>query len=280
MTIKNLRRNILSVSSHAGNPAARWTFLGDNLVQLVDVHHAYAGDQEGDSWVLCGIDLTVRAGEFVAIHGRSDTGKSTLLHILGGILAPRRGHVLIGGRDLFQMSDRALSHFRNRTLGFIFQNYYLAPSLTALENVMVPALLSGEPVHRARHRALDALEQVGLAAKAKACPADLSGGQMQRVAIARALVNRPTLLLADEPTGNLDEQTGGAIMDLLASYQRERGLTILMATHDPSVELHATSQLYLVGGKLQAGSAVVESAASGRAAPENFHPSAARQKEA
>ncbi len=236
--------------------------MDNKLVQVVDVQHAYAGESAGDSWVLCGISLTVHQGEFVAIHGRSGTGKSTLLHIVGGILAPRRGRVLIGGQDLFQLGDRALSHFRNRTLGFVFQNYYLAPSLTALENVMVPALLSGEPVHRARHRAMDALDQVGLAAKAKARPGDLSGGQMQRVAIARALVNHPALLLADEPTGNLDEQTGGEIMDLLASYQRARGLTILMATHDPSVELHATSQLYLIGGKLQAGTGAVESAAN------------------
>jgi len=221
------------------------------MVRLINVHHTYGRNAAGDGHVLRGIDLEIGAGQFVAIHGRSGTGKSTLLHIVGGILAPTSGEVMVGGHDLFRLSDRKLSALRNRMIGFIFQNYYLAPTLTAVENAMVPALLAGWSATKARRRALETLAQVGLSQKADARPSDLSGGQMQRVAIARALVNDPAILLADEPTGNLDEQTGGEILALLARYQCERQATVIMATHDASVEMHATRQLYLMNGQLQ-----------------------------
>jgi ABC-type lipoprotein export system ATPase subunit len=224
--------------------------LAGETVRLINVYHAYGRQGGANGPILNGIDLDVPAGEFVAIHGRSGAGKSTLLHIAGGILPPLRGEVIVGGRDLFRLSDRDLSAFRNRLIGFIFQSYYLAPVLTAVENVMVPALLAGYSLSQSRKRAGEKLEEVGLADKARARPGELSGGQMQRVAIARALVNEPSLLLADEPTGNLDEQTGGDVLALLGRYHRERRLTVIMATHDASVEMHATQQLYLVGGQL------------------------------
>jgi ABC-type lipoprotein export system ATPase subunit len=224
--------------------------VAGETIRLVNVHYSYGRSAADDGAVLRGIDLEVPAGEFIAIHGRSGTGKSTLLHIVGGILPPTRGEVFVGDRTLFRLSDRALSAFRNQMIGFIFQSYYLAPVLTAVENVMVPALLAGRSAGQAQRRALEKLDEVGLAHKARALPAELSGGQMQRVAIARALVNDPAILLADEPTGNLDEQTGAEILALLGRYHREQRLSVIMATHDASVEMHATRQLHLSGGKL------------------------------
>ena len=224
--------------------------LPGESVRLVNVHHAYGRSDAGGGIVLSGIALEVKAGEFVTIHGRSGTGKSTLLHIAGGILPPARGEVLVGDRDLFRLSDSDLSAFRNRMIGFIFQSYHLAPVLTAVENVMVPALLGGQSAGEARKRALEKLDEVGLSQKAHARPGEMSGGQMQRVAIARALINDPAILLADEPTGNLDEQTGAEILALLGQYHRERLVTVIMATHDSAVEEHATRQLHLAGGQL------------------------------
>ena len=221
-------------------------------IHLINVTYLYGNAAASEGAVLSGIDLEAPAGEFVAIHGRSGAGKSTLLHIAGGILPPTRGQVVVGGRDLFRLSDVELSAFRNRMIGFIFQNYYLAPVLTAAENVMAPALLAGRSAREARRGAMEKLDEVGLSHKAGARPAELSGGQMQRVAIARALVNDPAMLLADEPTGNLDEQTGAEILALLGRYHRERQLTVIMATHDTSVEIHATRQLLLAGGCLEA----------------------------
>jgi len=229
--------------------------LSEQAVRLVNVFHAYGRNHAAEGPVLRGIDLDVQVGEFVAIHGRSGSGKSTLLHILGGILPPTRGEVIVGGRSLFPLSDRELSNFRNRMIGFIFQEYHLAPTLTAVENAMVPALLAGQSLVLARRSALHKLEEVGLAHKAQARPAEMSGGQMQRVAIARALVNNPAIVLADEPTGNLDEQTGAEVLALLGRYHRDHRLTVIMATHDAAVESHATRQLYLTAGRLHASPA-------------------------
>ena len=221
------------------------------IIRLSQIIHAYDhADSPEQAVILRGVDLTVPAGEFVGIHGRSGSGKSTLLYIAGGLLPPRGGQVFIGERSLFRLGDRELSHFRNRMIGFVFQNYHLAPALTAVENVMVPALLAGESIARARRHAVERLDQVGLADKALARPAELSGGQMQRVAVARALINAPAILLADEPTGNLDEHTGAEILALISRHHREDGLTVLMATHDEAVEMHATRRLELADGRL------------------------------
>ena len=228
--------------------------LATETIRLIDIWHAYGRDEGAADPVLQGIEIEVQASEFVAIHGRSGSGKSTLLHIVGGILPPTRGEIVVGDRHLFRLSDRGLSAFRNGMIGFIFQSYHLAPTLTAVENAMVPALLAGRSVAQARKRAMETLDEVGLSAKAEATPAEMSGGQMQRVAIARALVNDPAILLADEPTGNLDDQTGAEILALLGRYHRERHLTVIMATHDSTVEMHATRRLHLAGGKLQPAS--------------------------
>lgn len=223
----------------------------DVLIRLAKVCHSYARENAADEAVLRGVDLEVPAGEFVAIHGRSGSGKSTLLNIIGGILPPTHGEVVVAGRDLFRLCDRDLSDFRNHTVGFIFQHYHLAAALTTVENVMVPQLLAGQPIALARQCALARLDEVGLTEKADARPSELSGGQMQRVAIARALVCDPSLLLADEPTGNLDEQTGMDILKLLGRHHRERGLTVVMATHDTAARAHTSRWLHLTEGRLE-----------------------------
>lgn len=225
--------------------------MAGETIRLINIWLTYASSGTAGEPVLRGIDLDVQAGEFLAIHGRSGSGKTTLLHMIGGILPPTKGEVVVGSHSLFSLNDLDLSAFRNRKIGFIFQSYHLAPTLTAVENAMVPALLAGQSLAQARKRAMETLNEVGLSDKADARPAEMSGGQMQRVAIARALVNDPAILLADEPTGNLDAQTGVEILALLGRYHLERRLTVLMATHDSSVEMHATHQLYLTGGQLQ-----------------------------
>ena len=165
--------------------------------------------------VLRGIDLTLNRGEAVAIVGPSGSGKSTLLHILGGIDRPTSGTVSVEGTDFDTLRDRARARFRNRTIGFIFQFHHLLPDFSALENTLMPGLIAGDGVTALRESATDLLTALGLGERLTHRPAKLSGGEQQRVALARALINRPSLILADEPTGNLDEETGSAVIDLL-----------------------------------------------------------------
>ena len=185
--------------------------------------------------VLKSIDFTVRESEVVAIMGASGAGKSTLLQILGTLLTPGSGSLRIDGTDVLALSGRALAAFRNRRIGFVFQAHHLLPEFTALENVMIPALIGGASASQARGRALELLETVGLAARTEHKPAELSGGEQQRVAIARALVNRPAILLADEPTGNLDSRNRDEIQALLLSLRQQMGQTVVMVTHDASL---------------------------------------------
>lgn len=203
--------------------------------------------------VLRGIDLEVQAGEFIVLRGASGAGKSTLLHLLGGLDTPSAGEVHALGRHLSRLAGDDLARFRSAHVGFIFQAYHLLPELDALENVALPARLARNPLAQATERAKGLLERVGLGHRLDHRPSELSGGEQQRVAIARALVNQPTLLLADEPTGNLDSHTGGEILKLLAEIHRETNITLLIATHDDRLATLAPRCLRLVDGEIQPG---------------------------
>lgn len=206
----------------------------------------------GDAAVsaLAAVDLRLERGEVVALTGPSGSGKSTLLHLLGAMDECSSGRVVVAGRELAGLDDAQASEFRNRHLGFVFQMFHLVPSLSALDNVALPARLGGEREAHARERAALLLERVGVGELARRTPDRMSGGQRQRVAMARALVNDPVLVLADEPTGNLDHTTGGAIVDLLVDLGHERNVCVLVATHDPAVTAAADRELRLEDGRL------------------------------
>jgi ABC-type lipoprotein export system ATPase subunit len=200
--------------------------------------------------VLRGVDLTVEPGEFVAVQGASGAGKSTLLHLLGGLDAPTAGEIWIGGALLGRFSAAALCRFRNRKVGFVFQAYHLLPELSALENVCLPARMARVLAGVAEATGRRLLERVGLAERVDHRPYELSGGEQQRVAIARALINDPALVLADEPTGNLDSRTGGEIINLLCELRAERQATLIIATHDASVAARAPRVMQLADGRV------------------------------
>ena len=185
--------------------------------------------------VLRALELKVRTGEEIAIVGQSGTGKSTLLHVLGSLETPTAGKVYFEGQDLFALDERALAEFRNLKLGFVFQFHYLLADFTALENVMMPALIARKTEQEAARRAAEVLELVGLADKLRRRPAELSGGEQQRVAVARAVVLHPRLVLADEPTGNLDPQTADEVHQLFHLLNRQLGITLVIATHNESL---------------------------------------------
>ena len=199
---------------------------------------------------LCGIDLEVEPGEFVAITGPSGSGKSTLLYLLGALDRPSSGEIHLLGDSTGQMRDIDLASVRSRGVGFVFQFHFLMMELSAIENVMVPALVAGRPPSEATRRARELLERVGLADRIDHRPAQLSGGEQQRVAIARALVNQPALLLGDEPTGNLDTATGEAIYQLFREHNREHGQTIVVVTHNPLLAQHADRVVNVVDGRI------------------------------
>ncbi|HAO80565.1 MAG TPA: ABC transporter [Verrucomicrobia subdivision 3 bacterium] len=198
--------------------------------------------------VLRGVDLEISRGDFVALRGASGTGKSTLLHLIGGLDSPNAGEIIFCGQNLAAFSESRLTNFRNRRVGFIFQAYHLLPELTALENVCLPARIARTPAAQAEKRGRELLARVGLGERLEHKPSELSGGEQQRVAIARALVNEPELLLADEPTGNLDSHTGGEIIELLKQLRAEKQMTLIIATHDAKVAATAPRVIELVDG--------------------------------
>ena len=199
--------------------------------------------------VLRGVDLDLERGGFVALRGASGAGKSTLLHLLGGLDTPTQGEVRMSGAPLSDLSRLELARLRNRRVGFIFQSYHLLPELDALENVCLPARMARLSPDEAESRGRELLRRVGLAERIEHRPYELSGGEQQRVAIARALINQPELILADEPTGNLDSHTGQEIIELLCALRQERQTTLVIATHDAGVAARAPRVLELTDGR-------------------------------
>lgn len=219
------------------------------LVQVENVEKVFHRGAE-DIHVLTNLNLQVPAGEFLALMGPSGSGKSTLLNLIGGLDCPTRGWVAVGGERVDQLSDRALAGWRARHIGFVFQLYNLMPVLTAERNVELPLLLTHLSKAERKKHVETALAVVGLSHRAKHFPRTLSGGEQQRVGIARGIVTDPTLLLCDEPTGDLDRKAGDEILDLLQALNREHGKTIIMVTHDPHASARAARTVYLNKGQL------------------------------
>lgn len=201
--------------------------------------------------VLRGVSLEVARGDFLALRGASGAGKSTLLHLLGGLDVPNSGEIWFAGEDLARLPEMAQTRLRNRKIGFVFQAYHLLPELDALENVCLPARMARTPAAAAEKRGRELLGRVGLGERLDHKPYELSGGEQQRVAIARALINEPELIVADEPTGNLDSHTGSEIIDLLVNLRAERNTTLIIATHDGRVAARAPLVIELVDGQVK-----------------------------
>jgi putative ABC transport system ATP-binding protein len=219
------------------------------MIELQNVTRTYRMGTE-EIRALDGVDLTIHDAEFVAIVGPSGSGKSTLLHVAGGLDTPTAGSVVVDDQDLARASDRELAAFRNRRVGFVFQTFNLQPTYSALENVALPLVFARVVPKQRRARAEAALEAVGLGDRFRHRPAQLSGGERQRVAIARALVTDPAYILADEPTGNLDTGTSREIVTLLDRLHRERGLTVVLVTHDAEMAALAERQIGLRDGRI------------------------------
>jgi putative ABC transport system ATP-binding protein len=224
---------------------------GTALIELGAIFKTY---REGESRrsIFDGLDARFEKGEFVCITGRSGTGKSTLLNLISGIDLPDSGRVEVDGDDITRMSDRERTLLRRRRIGFVFQFFNLIPTLDVEENLRLPLELNARNGGEWDRRVAELLEKVGLSERASSAPENLSGGEQQRVAIARALVHRPDILLADEPTGNLDQETGRAVLDLLASMTREAGATLLMVTHSNEAATYADRVMRIRGGRLEA----------------------------
>jgi len=218
------------------------------IISITDISKIY---RIGDSEVraLDGLSLSIREGDFLAIMGPSGSGKSTLMNILGCLDVPDTGQYLLRGVEVSEMDEDELSEIRNREIGFVFQMFNLLPRMSVLRNVELPLAYAGSPRRKRRAAAREALESVGLGQRIHHKPVELSGGERQRVAIARALVNRPSIILADEPTGNLDSKTGREIMDVIVGLNKQ-GRTIVIVTHDEYVAKHATSIIRLKDGRL------------------------------
>lgn len=224
----------------------------DAAVEARDVHRTFTGATGEDIRVLRGVNLAVSGGETIAIVGPSGSGKSTLLHLLGGLDTPTDGSVRVGGKSLADLSDFELARVRNRHIGFVFQFHHLLRDFSALENVMMPQLIEGVSPGTARARARELLGMIGLKDRAGHRPAKLSGGEQQRVAVARALANEPPVLLADEPSGNLDIDTSERLHDVLFELVEDHGTALVVVTHNPALASRADRVLRLEGGVLEA----------------------------
>ena len=221
----------------------------NNLIRVVDLHKSYY-DGLTELPVLKGVDLEVKKAEIVAIVGASGVGKSTLLHLLGGLDRPTEGTIFYEGEDIFTLNDQELDRFRNEEIGYVFQFHHLLPEFTALENVAMPGLIAREKSDVAYDQAKELLEYVGLGERLEHHPSELSGGERQRVAIARALVNQPKVMLADEPTGNLDQKTSEAVHDLLWTLNDQFNQTFIIVTHNQTLAQRADRVIQLVDGQV------------------------------
>ncbi len=220
------------------------------MIEVADLYKSFpiAGKE---LVILKGVTISIQKGELLAIVGASGVGKSTLLHLLGALDRPTSGKIFFEGIDLFTRSDRELAEFRNRKIGYVFQFHHLLPEFTALENVMMPGLIQRMDRKQIASAAQEVLESVGLAQRLHHRPGQLSGGEQQRVAIARALVLRPQLILADEPTGNLDTHTSDEVFALLKGLNREKGITFVLVTHNEKLSLQADRLIKMVDGKIE-----------------------------
>ena len=219
---------------------------------IISLHQVTKVYGKGDNAVeaLRGIDLDIRSGEAIAIIGRSGSGKSTLAHVMATLDRPTSGKVLINGSEVGRRSRRTSNRLRNQEIGFVFQQFFMNARDSVLDNVMLPMMIAGIRPKLRRKRALDALETVGLLDKAYARASDLSGGQKQRVCIARAIVNKPSIILADEPTGNLDTATSRVVEDMLFRLNQERGITLVIVTHDPDLAQRCGRQVRIADGQV------------------------------
>jgi lipoprotein-releasing system ATP-binding protein len=224
--------------------------MSEPLLSVTGVHKTYLLGKRALE-VLRGVDVEVGRGDFLAVRGASGAGKSTLLYLCGGLDTPNRGSIRLAGRNLAGLSRSELARLRNKEVGFIFQAYYLLPELDALENVCLPGRMARMPAAQTEARGRALLARVGLQDRLEHKPYELSGGEQQRVAIARALINEPDLILADEPTGNLDSHTGEEIIELLCSLRAEKKTTLVMATHDSKVAARAARVIELEDGRVK-----------------------------
>jgi lipoprotein-releasing system ATP-binding protein len=220
----------------------------DIVLEGIDIHKSFQTGAE-TLHVLKGVNIGVRRGEIVSVVGASGVGKSTLLHILGALDRPTKGKVRLDSTDVFSLNDKKLAHFRNKTVGFVFQFHHLLPEFSALENVMMPQLIAGEEMDSIREKTEQLLGEVGLGDRVNHKPGELSGGEQQRVAVARALVNDPQIVIADEPSGNLDKATGEELHNLIDKLNQKKGQTFVIATHNQLLAQRAHRIIRLVDGK-------------------------------
>ncbi|MBI1946677.1 MAG: ABC transporter ATP-binding protein [Deltaproteobacteria bacterium] len=213
-------------------------------IEIRDLHKSYWMN-DAEIAVLRALDVVIEPGQYVSLTGPSGVGKSTFLHVLGTLDTPSKGQVIFDGVDLWQEPPAAIARFRNKFIGFVFQFHHLLPEFTALENVLMPSRIQRAPHGPAERRAKELLAEVGLAHRIEHRPGELSGGEQQRVALARALMNEPKVLLADEPTGNLDEATGAGIHEIVERLNRERGITAIVVTHNPRLAARMPRRLHL-----------------------------------
>lgn len=222
----------------------------ESAINVVDLKKKY-GEGDESTYALRGVSFTIAKGEFVSISGPSGSGKSTLLNAIGALDRPSSGKIEIDGVDISKLSSASLAEIRNRKIGFVFQDFNLITRMTALENIELPLTLAGVPSKKRKERAMALLEGFGIGKKAKSTPNQLSGGQRQRVAVARALANQPTIIMADEPTGNLDSQNAKITMDFLQKLHEDFGVTLIVITHDPDVAARAQRTIFMRDGQVE-----------------------------